>query len=85
MSEILVVAGSITNAARLEKRLLSNGDVRARVINTPAEISGGGCSYSVTASLSSEEFIRSRPRGIKIYGIYLSDTYSGKRYYRDIS
>ena len=85
MSEILIVTGSITNATRLEKRLLSYGDARSRVINTPEEISGGGCSYSVVASLSSESFVRANHKGINIRGIYLIDSFSGKRYYHDIS
>ena len=85
MSEILIVAGSITNATRLEKRLLAYGDKRTRVINTPAEISKGGCSYSVVASMSSESFVRSGVRGINIKGIYLIDNSMGMRYYHDIS
>ena len=85
MSEILIVAGSITNATRLEKRLLAYGDRVTRVVNTPAEISKGGCSYSVVASLKSEGFVRSNIKGIRIYGIFLIDTFSGKRYYHDIS
>lgn len=85
MSEILIVAGSITNATRLERRLLSYGDKSTRVISTPAEISGGGCSYSVVAGLSSEGFVRSNPKGISIKGIYLIDNFAGKRYYHDIS
>ena len=83
MSEILIVAGSITNATRLEKRLLGYGDKRTRVINTPAELSGGGCSYSVVASLSSEGFVRANGKGIR--GIFLIDNFLGKRDYHDIS
>lgn len=85
MSEILIVTGSITSATRLEKRLLSYGDKSAQVISTPSEISSGGCSYSVIANLSSENFIKTNRRGITIKGIYLIDTFSGKRYYHDIS
>ena len=85
MSEILIVAGSITNATRLEKRLLSYGDKRARIINTPSEISKGGCSYSVVASFSSDQYVRSGIRGVNVRGIYLIDNSMGTRYYYDIS
>ena len=85
MSEILIVAGSITNATRLEKRLLAYGDKRTRVINTPSEISKGGCSYSVVASFSSENFVRRGMKGVNIKGIYLIDDSMGMRHYHDIS
>lgn len=85
MSEILIVAGSITNATRLERRLLSYGDKKTRVISTPTQISGGGCSYSVIASLSSETFVRSNLRGISVKGIYLIDSFAGEKMYHDIS
>lgn len=85
MSEILIVVGSVTNAVRLEKRLLSYGDLRTRVINTPTTLGGGGCSYSVVASLSSEGFVRMNSKGISIKKIYLIDNSSKERYYHDIS
>lgn len=85
MSDILIVAGSVTNATRLEKRLLSYGDVRARIVGTPAELGGSGCSYSVIASLSSEQFVRSNIRGNLVKGIYLIENHFGERYYHDIS
>lgn len=85
MSDILIVVGSVTNATRLEKRLLSYGDLRARIVGTPTELGGSGCSYSVIASLSSENFVRSNRKGISVKGIYLIENQFGKRYYHDIS
>jgi len=85
MSEILIIVGSITNATRLERRLLAYGDKKTRIVNTPSDISNGGCSYSVVASLSSENYVRSGIRGVSVKGIYLIDNFSGKRFYHDIS
>ena len=85
MSDILIIVGSVTNAARLEKRLLSGGDVRTRVVGTPTELGGSGCSYSVIASLSSENFVRMNKRSFSIKGIYLVENHFGERYYHDIS
>lgn len=85
MSDILVAVGSVTSATRLVKRLAKYGDTKARVINTPARLSGGGCSYSVTASLSSEQFIRKNIQGITVRGIYIEEFAGGERIYHDIS
>lgn len=85
MSDILIVVGSVTNATRLEKRLLSYGDTRTRIVGTPTELTRGGCSYSVIASLSSENFVRSNKRNFSVKGIYLIENHFGERYYHDIS
>lgn len=85
MSNILVVVGAITSATRLAKRLTKNGDKLARVISTPQELGGGGCSYSVRASRESEQFIRNNPVGISIKRIYIEEKNGEERYYRDIS
>ncbi len=85
MSNILVVVGAITSASRLAKRLTKNGDRNVYVISTPAMLGGGGCSYSVRASLASEQFIRNNPDGINIKGIYIEEQKGKERYYRDIS
>ncbi len=85
MSEILVVVGSVTGATRLAKRLGKYGDTKARVINTPEKLGGGGCSYSVVASLSSEGFIRNNLQGINIKKIYIQESAGGERNYYDIS
>lgn len=85
MSNILVVVGSVTGAARLAKRLAKAGDRNARMINTPAALGGSGCSYSVRASLSSEEFIRNNLHGISIKKIYIEKSDGNRREYRDIS
>lgn len=85
MSNILVVVGATTNATRLAKRLAKYGDRTARVIATPAELGGGGCSYSVRASLESESFIRNNLDGIHVKRIYIEDQSGKEKYYRDIS
>ena len=83
MSNILVVVGAITSATRLSKRLFKNGDDKARVISTPAELGGGGCSYSVRASLASEQFIRNSQISFK--RIYIEKKTGEGIVYRDIS
>lgn len=85
MSEILILAGAVTNATRLEKRLHSQGDINARAISTPTELGKSGCSYSVIASLKSEGFVRSVAKAYRIKAIYLIENIFGKRSYRDIS
>lgn len=85
MSNILVVVGSITSASRLVKRLTKSGDRIAQLISTPAQLGGSGCSYSVRASLYSEQFIRNNLQGITIKKIYIEEVIRGERYYHDIS
>ncbi len=85
MSNILVLTVSATSAARLAKRLTKNGDMKAHVINTPKEISQGGCSYAVAADLSSESFIRNNIHGITVKKIYIEEISGGRRFYHDIS
>lgn len=85
MSSILVLVGSITSATRLQKRLAKYGDQRAKVVSTPKYFGGSGCSYSVLASLGSEEFIRNNLGGITIKGIYIEEVSGKERYYHDIS
>lgn len=84
MSSILVLVGSITSATRLQKRLAKYGDKKAKVVPTPAKFGGSGCSYSVIATLGSEEFIRNNSQGITIKGIYIEQVSGGERYYHDI-
>lgn len=85
MSNILVVVGAITSATRLAKRLMKNGDKTAQVISTPIKLGGGGCSYSVRASLDSVDFIKSNLNNISIKHIYIEEKVGEERYYRDIS
>lgn len=85
MSNLLVVVGSITSATRLVKRLTKAGDRKAHLINTPAILGGGGCSYSVRASMSSEQFIRNNIQGITIKKIYIENSDGIERDYHDLS
>ena len=85
MSNILVVVGAITSATRLSKRLVKCGDRTAHVVATPPELGGGGCSYSVRASLTSEVLIRNNLDGITVKRIYIEEGSGKERYYRDIS
>lgn len=85
MDDILVVVGSITGATRLAKRLTKYGDRKARVIGTPTQLGGGGCSYSVRASRSSEQFIRNNLHGISVKGIYIEKKLGSTGEYYDIS
>lgn len=87
MSNIIITAGAITTAVRLEKKLNSLGDIKASVIHTPKEINKGGCSYSVKTTLNKlplVEQIMSENR-IKIKKIYIEDIINGEMVYRDLS
>lgn len=85
MSNLLVAVGSVTGATRLVKRLTKFGDRSAQLINTPAVLGGSGCSYSVRAALSSEQFIRNNLHGISVKKIYIESRNGKERDYRDIS
>ena len=87
MENLLVTVGSITTATRLEKLLRKNKGVASRVIHTPAQISGGGCSYSIITNRSNMIYVRetAHENSIKIRGYYIETVNRGEKQYHVIS
>lgn len=87
MSEIILIIGSVTTATRLRKAFERRGVLEARVVHTPAEISGGSCSYSVRMNYDNliNAIEVAKNNGIKIKKIYKEEKNGGERVYHDIS
>ena len=85
MAEILAVTGAITSATRLAGVLEKRGCIKARVVHTPAEISQGGCSYSVKLPESCMSILLSASGRFRIKGIYRERTENGEAVYDNIS
>lgn len=85
MAELLAVTGAITSATRLVKALEKRGCIKARVVHTPAEISKGGCSYSVKLPESCNAILVTVSGKFRIKGIYRERTENGETVYDDIS
>ena len=64
--KVIVILGSITTATRLTKILKRKMGIASSVIHTPAQLSGGGCSYSVKSDSLSLPYIR---KALDEYGI----------------
>lgn len=75
-----IVVGSVTSAVRLKRLLEKSTGYPAQVVHTPAQISRGGCSYSVIADDRLRAYIRPfcAERDIGINGIYVRE---GDEYY----
>ncbi|GEM_PF-6499297 len=56
---MLVTTGSITTASRLSRALARDMNIAARVIQTPAQIKTGGCTYAVRYDESYDAAVRS--------------------------
>ena len=84
---VYAIVGSVTTAARLAKKLVSNGDLQATVVHTPPQISTGGCSYSVRFSNTSPDSVRriANDIGIRIQKLYQERIVDGKKGYHAIS
>ena len=63
---MLVTTGSITTATRLALALSRETGVSARVIQTPAKIKTGGCTYAVRYDESADAAVRSVIRKYKL-------------------
>ena len=86
MSDIIIVVGSITTAARLAKRINSLSMQGAQVISTPTELrSNMSCSYAVKTALANEYIVRSNLAGLNVRGIYIEEKSGKERSYHDIS
>ena len=82
-----IVTGSVTSAVRLGKALERYTPFFARVVHTPASLSGGGCSYSLVIKEEALEAVKkiAEENGIKIKKIYLEKEVNGERAFDDIS
>lgn len=86
MSVILTV-GSVTNAMRLVRLTERYVTRSVRAIHTPEQISGGGCSYSVTADMKylADIAATAKKYGINVKKIYSKSDSEGESVYSDIS
>ena len=85
MGYIIAVTGSVTSASRLEKKLLKYGCTDVRVMHTPAELSTGGCSYSVRISDKYTRELEAVMGSSKIKKLYRESMEKGESVYIDIS
>lgn len=87
MGKIIVVVGSVTTAARLEKILRKRMGVTSNVIHTPAQISSGGCSYSIRSNHENLSYIKEAAGAnkIRVRGFYIEDSFEGEKKYYAIS
>ena len=87
MSNLIVTAGSVTTAIRLEKQLHYAGDLNAAVIHTPPAISTGGCSYSVRTSPDKLSLIKQimSNKKIRVRKFYIEELVNGERVYSALS
>lgn len=86
MSAILTI-GSVTTAVRLSKLVEKYLTRNVRVIHTPEQISGGGCSYSLKTDMKYAENIAALAKeyNIQVKKIF-SETKTGKGVvYHDLS
>ena len=87
MGKIIVVVGSVTTAARLEKILRKRMGMASNVIHTPTQISMGGCSYSLRSNHENLSYIKEAAHAnkIRVRGFYIEDVSKGERRYYAIS
>ncbi|MBR4724001.1 MAG: hypothetical protein IK072_04640 [Clostridia bacterium] len=86
MSDIIIVVGSITSAARLAKRINSQSLKGAQVVSTPPELRNNmSCSYAVKTALANEHIVRNNLAGLNVRGIYIEEKSGKERSYYDIS
>lgn len=87
MAQILAVVGAINSAGMLLKELKRSGCLKCKIVHTPALISSGGCSYSVSIEESclpvlTKAALKSK---IKIKGIYKEVLKEGESSYDSLS
>ncbi len=87
MLNLIITAGSITTAVRIKKKLNSLGDISASVINTPAVINSGGCSYSVKTNYNNLNLVKNlaAEKKIKYRKLFCEKLVNGELIYNDIS
>lgn len=87
MGRIIATVGSVTTAVRIEKLLRKNKGIPSRVIHTPANLNGGGCSHSVAIDgmyLSQLKELANK-YGLSIRKIYMEEIFNGEKMYHVIS
>lgn len=71
MNEVIIIFASATTAARV-KKILANEGFYSKVLQTPKQLSTGGCSFSVSSTAECIPRVREAAKklGVKIKGIY---------------
>lgn len=87
MSNLIITAGSVTAALRLEKKLNAAGIINSAVIHTPPAINSGGCSYSVRAPYKNLNLIKEvlADKKVKYRRLFTEETVNGERVYNALS
>ena len=87
MPNLIITAGSVTTAVRLEKRLNAAGIINTAVIHTPPAISSGGCSYSVRVSYKYLSWVLNilSERKLKFKKLFKEDSANGESVYNALS
>lgn len=82
-----IVVGSSTTAVRMKNVLEKIVGYPAYVVHTPAELSQGGCSYSVRADDRAMHMIKkiAADNGISFKKIYIEKNNNGERVYHAVS
>ncbi len=87
MFNLIITIGSVTTAARINKKIKSLSNIKSSVIHTPSAISQGGCSYSIRTNFANLNLIRKMAEENKItYKKLFTETkINGELEYNDIS
>ena len=85
MDSIIILLSSSTSAVRLRDSLEHKG-FSSRVIQTPSDLAGGGCNYSVKTGVAAlglaEQIVKNT--GFRSRGIYLDTHGEGENRYRKL-
>lgn len=75
MEQVLVVFSSATSAAGMKKYLMRKHGIQAKMRQTPANISTGGCSYGLMVKRADAETVRrvAIENNLNIKGIFKED------------
>ena len=78
--------GSVTSAARLARLARAKG-ADAAVVQTPSQLSRGGCAYSIRIAENEFDVLSraSQESGIKIKKLFKEEVCGRERIYHDIS
>lgn len=87
MSNLIVTAGSVTTAVRLEKKFSSAGIINSAVIHTPPAINSGGCSYSVRTPYKNIYLVKEilSDKRVKYKKLYTEEIINGESVYNALS
>lgn len=87
MTNLIITAGSVTSAVRLEKKLNAAGIINSAVIHTPPAINSQGCSYSVRVPYKYINAVKEvlSDKRVKYKRLFAEETDNGERAYNAIS